>query len=201
MPDTPRYARRQVVEIIQSVIGKMESEKTASRDVYLHLAELAGIIDSLKKNISSVNPGHVKNSHIPDATDELGAVVTATAEATNKIMNVCEDIQEIAATLDAAPQEAINNKTMEIFEACSFQDITGQRIKNVVSTLQIIEEKIDRIMESLGEAVGLHVGDDKYEKTVSVDDDKSLMNGPQMPDKAITQADIDKLLADFDTKS
>ncbi len=197
MPNSEKYGRGQVIEIINSVIGKIDNTN-ANRELFLHIAELAEIIDSLKRDISSQNPEHVKNSHIPDAADELGAVVKATAEATNKIMSVCEEIQEIAGTLDAEPQQAINNKTMEIFEACSFQDITGQRIRNVVTTLRVIEEKIEKIMDTLGDKVGLKVNNGHYQKVVSVDDDKSLLNGPQLPDKAITQDDIDKILAQFD---
>jgi chemotaxis protein CheZ len=198
MPDTPRYARGQVIEIINSVIEKVDADKSVTREVFLHLAELAQIIDSLKKDISSVQPGHVKNSHIPDATDELGAVVTATADATNKIMSICEEIETITETVDGQPGEDIRNKITQIYEACGFQDITGQRIRNVVSTLQVIEHKIDTIMTTLNETVGLKLSDDKYEKVVSINDDKSLLNGPQMPDKAVTQDDIDKLLAEFD---
>ncbi len=198
MPNTPRYGRGQVIEIINSVVEKIDSGTGSRRDVFLHLAELAQIIDSLKKDISSHKPEHVKNSHIPDATDELGEVVTATEEATNKIMSLCEDIQGLAEKAEPAIYQAINDKTNEIFEACSFQDITGQRIKNVVTTLRVIEDKIDKIMETLGDTVGLKTTEGKFEKVVSVDDEKSLLNGPQMADKAITQADIDKLLAEFD---
>ncbi len=200
MPNTPQYARGQVVEIINSVINKMDTGKDATREVFLHLSELAQIIDSLKQNISSVQPGHVKNSHIPDATDELGAVVTATAEATNRIMSVCEEIEEIAGNVPAPSGDEIQAKVTQIYEACSFQDITGQRIRNVVATLQIIEQKIDKIMDTLSDTVGLKLSDEKYEKVISVDDEKSLLNGPQMPDKAVTQDDIDKLLAEFDNK-
>jgi len=87
---------------------------------------------------------------------------------------------------------------MQIFEACSFQDITGQRIKKVISTLAVIEEKIDRIMDTLGDKVGVKVSEEKLEKVISVEDDKSLLNGPQLAGKAISQDDIDKLLAEFD---
>jgi chemotaxis protein CheZ len=197
MPNTPQYGRGQVIEIINSVINKMDAN-SQSREVYTHIAELAQIIDSLKKDINSYNPEHVKNSHIPDATDELDAVVTATAEATNKIMSVCEEIEDIAATVGGDIQDKITGKTIQIYEACSFQDITGQRIRNVVGTLRVIENKLDQIMGTLGEKVGLKIADGKYEKSVSVDDDKSLLNGPQLPEKAVTQDDIDKLLAEFD---
>jgi chemotaxis protein CheZ len=198
MPNTSQYARGQVIEIINSVLNKMDADKAASRDVYVHLAELVQIIDSLKKDISSAKPGHVTNSHIPDATDELGAVVTATAEATNKIMSVCEEIEVIAEGVEGPAAADIRGRITQIYEACGFQDITGQRIRNVVATLQLIEDKIGLIMNSLVETLGISVSEERLEKSVSVDDAKSLLNGPQLPEKAITQDDIDKLLAEFD---
>lgn len=197
MGNTQKYGRGQVIEIINSVVNKMDSGNDR-REVFVHLAELARIIDTLKKDISFHKPEHVINSHIPDAADELDAVVTATEEATNKIMSACEEIQGAVYDADAAIQQKVNDRVMDIFEACSFQDITGQRIRKVVSTLAIIEEKIDNIMGKLGETVGISLTDEKAEKAISVDDEKSLLNGPQMADKAISQADIDKLLAEFD---
>jgi chemotaxis protein CheZ len=195
--DTPRYARRQVMEIISSVLSKVDGQD-ASREVYMHLAELADIIDSLKKDISAASPHHVKNSHIPDATDELDAVVTATAEATNKIMTVCEEIENIAQDLPAEKRDAFSAQVTQIYEACSFQDITGQRIKNVVATLQVIESKVDGIMSVLRDKVGLKMADGKVEKIVSANDDKSLLNGPQLEGKGVSQEEIDRLLAEFD---
>jgi chemotaxis regulatin CheY-phosphate phosphatase CheZ len=68
----------------------------------------------------------------------------------------------------------------------------------VVATLQVIEGKIGLIMNSLIETLGIEVSEERLEKSVSVDEANSLLNGPQLPDKAISQADIDKLLAEFD---
>ncbi len=199
MSNTQKYGRGQVIDIINSVITKIDNTNE-NRALFLHIAELAEIIDSLKRDISSQNPEHVKNSHIPDAADELGAVVTATAEATNKIMGLCEEIEDIAAAQDEKTRDQLVGRVGQIYEACSFQDITGQRIRNVVSTLRVIETKIDSIMNTLGDKVGLKASDGHYEKVISIHDDKSLLNGPQMPDKAITQDDIDRLLAEFDGK-
>ena len=200
MPNTPKYGRGQVIEIINSVITKMDTGTGNRRDIFKDIAELAQIIDSLKKDIAMTRPEHVKNSHIPDATDELDAVVEATAAATNTIMNLCEEIDAIGATLDEGKKNELANKTSQIYEACSFQDVTGQRIRNVMKTLRVIEEKIDNILGTLGDKVGLKVSDSKFEKVVSIDDEKSLMSGPQMADKAISQEEIDRLLAEFDTK-
>lgn len=196
MPNNQKYGRGQVLEIINSVITKIDGGD--KRDVYQDIAELAQIIDSLKKEIAASTPEHVGNSHIPDAKDELDAVVSATADATNKIMGICEEIETIADGVDEASKEKLTGKVTEIYEACTFQDITGQRIKNVITTLRLIEEKVEKIMQTLGDKVGLKPGETQYTKSVSVNDEKSLLNGPQMADKAISQDDIDKLLAEFD---
>ena len=192
------YGRGQVIEIINSVINKMDEVNHDKRDIYLHIAELAQTIDSLRKEIALSSPHHVKNEHIPEATDELDAVIAATADATNTIMSVCEEMQNLAGTLDGAENDKLNNLVTQIYEACTFQDITGQRIRKVVTTLRSIEDKVDTIMATLDEKVGPVKQGEFEERVVSVDDEKSLLNGPQMADKAITQEDIDKLLAEFD---
>jgi chemotaxis protein CheZ len=197
MSDSHQYGRGQVIDIINSVITKIDSN-VAQREIYAQIADLAQIIDDLKKQIASYDPQHVKNSHIPDATDELDEVVNATATATNIIMGLCEEIEQLANALDGQKGDDITAKVTQIYEACTFQDITGQRIKNVVTTLRTIEQKVDNIMKTLSDKVGLVTGDARLSKAISVDDEKSLLNGPQMADKAISQDDIDKLLAEFD---
>ncbi len=197
MSDSHQYGRGQVIDIINSVITKIDSN-VAQREIYAQIADLAQIIDDLKKQIASYDPQHVKNSHIPDATDELDEVVNATATATNTIMGLCEEIEQLANGLEGQKGDDITAKVTQIYEACTFQDITGQRIKNVVTTLRTIEQKVDNIMKTLSDKVGLVTGDARLSKAISVDDEKSLLNGPQMADKAISQDDIDKLLAEFD---
>jgi chemotaxis protein CheZ len=192
------YGRGQVIEIIHSVINKMDEPVDDRRAIYVHMAELAETIDSLRKDIARTSPHHVKNSHVPDATDELDAVIVATAEATNAIMGVCEGMEALAASLSDEQQGQLTALVTQIYEACTFQDVTGQRIRKVVTTLRSIEEKVDNIMATLDEKVGLMKQEDTLERIVSVDDEQSLLNGPQMAGKAISQDDIDKLLAEFD---
>ena len=84
---------------------------------------------------------------------------------------------------------------MRIYEACSFQDITGQRITKVVNTLKTIEAKVTLIIDTFG----MHHWQDIAPsiKTDTQKPDAHLLNGPQMPAAAMAQADIDALLADF----
>jgi chemotaxis protein CheZ len=87
-----------------------------------------------------------------------------------------------------------------VYEACSFQDITGQRITKVVATLQAIERKVahitavfgrDHFMPRASEAANAGA----IEGTIAA---ASLLNGPQLPAAAMDQSTIDALLASFD---
>ncbi|MCB1530661.1 MAG: protein phosphatase CheZ [Rhodospirillales bacterium] len=188
------YERGQVVKIIHSVIDKMESSG-ASVDLFQQIRDLAEAINKLKTDISHGGADHLKNKEIPEATDELDAVVKATAEATNTIMSACEEIEKIS---EKAGIEGIGDQIGKIYEACSFQDITGQRITKVVDTFKIVDSKVAHIMEALNEQVGPIASIAAKEPNVDPNDDRRLLNGPQMPEKAVSQADIDKILAEFD---
>ncbi len=199
MSENKAYGRGQVLEIINSVITKMDESTHENREVYLHIAELAETIAKLKKEIADSRPDHVKSAHLPGAKEELDAIVEATATATNAIMTTCEDMGTLAQTLETEKQDKLNALVTQIFEACTFQDITGQRIRKVFSVLVEIEGKIDSIMATLDDTVGpLRMTGDYEEVQARVDDEKSLLHGPQMADKAISQEEIDKLLASFD---
>ncbi len=188
-----QYRREEVVSIINSVIQKVEAAETVSREsLFQELQSLHKIIAELRSEIS-VSPGEILEKHIPSATDELDAIVGATAEATGTIMDSCEAIDSIVSSADPAMQEKVTEQITKIYEACSFQDITGQRITKVVKTLKLIDEKVDKILV----AFGPHEKE-KFEQAEKETTEASLLNGPQMPDQAISQDDIDKLLEQFD---
>lgn len=194
------YDREQVVQIINSVVSKIENvggEATAT-GIFQELKGLQRIIDEARNEIGLTRPKDIQDKHIPTATDELDAVVEATAEGAGTIMDSCDVIQEKAVEVGGDAGEAIGNEVIKIFEACSFQDITGQRITKVVTTLKTIEDKVQKLVDVLGEKLPIehHEGPDPEEEEKTIEE--KLLNGPQMPDKAITQDDIDKLLEDFD---
>ena len=71
------------------------------------------------------------------ATEELDNVVEATEQATSEILQAAEEIQEVAWTLREKGAEAelcdtLDQRATDIYTACSFQDITGQRTAKVV---------------------------------------------------------------------
>ncbi|MCB1531623.1 MAG: protein phosphatase CheZ [Alphaproteobacteria bacterium] len=196
------YEKDQVIKIINSVIAKVEqAEETSRESIFRELKDLQDIIEKARSEIGAARPNDINDKHIPTATDELDAVVESTAEATGKIMDSCDVIQEKAESVGGQPSDDIVAEVMKIYEACSFQDITGQRITKVVGTLKEIEGKVGALVKVLSQNMpGLHdaSNDEGEDQASAASDDSALLNGPQMPDKAITQDDIDALLAEFD---
>jgi chemotaxis protein CheZ len=186
--------RDKLVKIIGTMLDKVEQASSHTREsMYNELVELKRVIEESKQEITIARPGDIKRKDIPTATDELDAVIAATAQATAEIMDSCDAIQNAAGEIGGEGADKINAEVMKIFESCSFQDITGQRIKKVVTTLRSIEERVERLISLLGDRAGNITGDDDTRVG-----DARLLNGPQLPDKAVSQDDIDKLLAEFD---
>ncbi len=187
-----QYDRSKVVTIVNSVIAKMADSTDANQEAVIK--ELRGVLDviqAFRQDIAGLRPQDLTAKHVPGATDELDAVVTATKQATDTIMSSCEVMEKAAAGKADPLAQTVSDEVTKIYEACSFQDVTGQRIKKVVGVLGEIQSKVEHLLEIVGH------NDD----TVSQDTrtgDARLLNGPQMPANAMSQEDIDKLLASFD---
>ncbi len=186
--------KKRIVGIISSVIDKVgENQQVSLNSILTELHELLLVIEETRSELGQARPGDIMGKHIPGATDELDAIIGATSEATGTIMDSCEVIQENATAAGGENGDAINAEVMKIYEACSFQDITGQRVSKVVKTFSDIEEKINKLVSVLGIKES-DVGDDDDGRV----GDEKLLNGPQMASEAISQDDIDKLLAELD---
>jgi chemotaxis protein CheZ len=144
---------------------------------------------------------------LPKATDELDTIVQATAEATKRIMDAAEKVSGVASELSDPQASDLMNAVTSIYEACSFQDITGQRIAKVVTTLKVIVQRIERMVASLnGKPVeadgadqvpnGWVTGQSAQAGIDALFGDASkdlLLHGPAAKGQGTSQADIDAL--------
>ncbi len=129
---------------------------------------------------------------LSQASDELEEIVHETAKATNSIMSVAEDIEDLARHADDSVASALQNAATRIYEACAFQDITGQRITKIVRAVQHIDQKI-RLLAGL---CGMEAMADGPIDTSNFDarhGDEKLLNGPQLATSAQSQDEIDRL--------
>lgn len=206
--------RPEAAEIVASVLRSMEGDVSAvDLKLYAELEALARFIQHARREIASIR-GAEAGGPIPAATDELDAVVGATEDATNRIMDCCDVVQGVAGRVDPESGAVLTDAVTRIYEACNFQDVTGQRISKVVRTLKHIEGKIETLVETLGEDVFRGRGPDAYPDAHpdsqarragprpaggapggAADDDLRLLNGPQLPGAGIDQSEIDRILA------
>jgi len=187
-----------VAEIVRAVLTTMRGDLTAPETSLLHeIEELGQVIANAKAEIEALRVEDIGSSHIPSATDELDAIVAHTAMATEAILETCETLDGIGEHLDPAYAAKLQDATTRIYEACSFQDITGQRITKVVQTLKQIENKVTQIVTAFGIGAGVPRGADAS-GMAAMEIETALLNGPQLPSLAMDQSDIDRLLASFD---
>lgn len=173
----------------------LEAEKLRSE-----LQQLSDAIQRTKEEIVSLRRAPRGDDKIGGASEALRAVVQDTEQATDGIIEAAEAIEELggrlaAQTDDPATREltdALGDHVTQIFEACNFQDITGQRITRVVQTMEFIDERVARMMEIWGgDAAFADATPAAPEETAPVGE---ILDGPSAaPDQKISQEDIDKL--------
>lgn len=199
----PRAEASDIAAAVESIMATVEGDLSAvNLKLYAEIEALSRYIESAKTEIAELRPQDIRDQHLPTATDELEAIVGATERATNQILEAVETIENVAGRIDDDNSGKITEAVTKVYEACNFQDITGQRITKVVKALQQIENKVDALLDAFGEEVARERAKRKEQKQsepVSQEEaDKALMNGPSSPEEAVSQEDIDALLASFD---
>ena len=112
--------------------------------VIAELIEIADYIAHLREEIGALRANEMSRDRIPMAHEELGSVVQATAGATNTIMEAAEAM--LGLPDGPGYRDAVEERINTIFEACAFQDITGQRIAKVVESLRLFEQRLARFV-------------------------------------------------------
>lgn len=165
-----------------SAAFEMEAERQA----------LLRYVIAARKAIAELRPNEIRTQKLPSAMNEIGMIVETTESAANQIMQAVEEI--LALSGDVAPidyRASVEEKCLSVMEACSFQDLTGQRITKVVETLLTIEDKLAALAEVLGEAA-----EEAASEAPEPEGDAVLLNGPAMPGEGVDQDEIDRLFAD-----
>jgi chemotaxis protein CheZ len=160
-------------------------------------------INRTKREIAVLHGKSFDGQEMAKVNGELGAVVGGTEQATQQILEAAEAIDQAATALTkvASPEqqqllaEDIQERVVAIFEACNFQDLTGQRISKVMNTMKFIEQHINAMMDIWGgvDAIKAHAPSiiDTREG------DARLLNGPRL-DGDVGHASQDDIDAMFD---
>lgn len=167
------------------------------------LVGLFGHLNKLRKELATLHGGEEHN--FESMAETLDDIVQNTENASNTILESMEAIDEMVGTLRAGGDpkvieacDRINDRVNQVFEACSFQDLTGQRITRLVKGLTFIEERINAMIRVWGRDEISKVIDEVKQDQQDKSADEKLLHGPQSETKAMHQGDIDKLFSQDD---
>lgn len=171
------------------------SASEADQHMHAEIGKMAKYIAETKKEIFSMSTNDQDEQVIEDASQHLEEVVKATEKATNTIMDAADVIQGSTGGIGGDKEKKIMEATNRIYDACNFQDITGQRITRVIKLLANIDDRIEKLNKMFGDVGGVIEKSGPRAMT-----DKDLLNGPQLAGKASSQEDIDALFASLSGK-
>lgn len=152
--------------------------------------------DSLKSFKEAIDPRlkEMTSVEMPNAIDRLQFVIDKTEEAANKTMGIVEKyilrMDELSSHIRniKEPEESVTflknfkndleDDLTEILTTQSFQDITGQVIKKVISLVSDIEGELVKLIATFG---------------VKVEDGKKV----ELISEKVSQEDVDDLLKEF----
>ena len=197
MPDGTPAEDERIEAAVRAVLVSMAGDLTVKEAALLaELEALGRTIARAKAEIAQLSVDDITGAHIPSATDELDAIVDHTAQATNEILDCCEVLERLQGEVPEAAAATLQGAVTRIYEACSFQDITGQRISKVVAALKAIEARVEAaVANASGRAAPAPLA---AQPAPARTEGEELANGPQLPGGATSQAEIDRLLASFD---
>lgn len=179
-----------------------KKELADARHLREELNEISRSITETKREIATLHHTNFGEGTEVKVANELDAVVLATESATDAILTAAEtidaDARDLAAKLSGSEHEDlvldIQEQTVKIFEACNFQDLTGQRVHKVLDTMKFIEIHIDKMISIWGGLENfLDISPDSLNKKIG---DEALLSGPGLEDDGAirsSQDDIDSL--------
>ena len=162
-------------ELFSTVDGVSEKLTTIEQFIARRFDEISMEINATSQQVDMAEEGIIKRfaeileilkavSYSGDGTTaanagvELDAVVEMTEQAANRILDAADRLSgRIEESKKAGENgthlqafEEMSQDVEEIFMACSFQDITGQRIRQTLENLKTIEDRLGTALEKMG---------------------------------------------------
>lgn len=185
----------------QKVVETCQRDLQEAQKIKGELEKIHNAIAETKREIATLHDAGREDLKVSRMTGELGAIVEGTELATETILQAAEEIDGKATNLIAILRQQgnkddacdIQEQVVKIFEACNFQDLTGQRITKVVNAFLFIEERVDSMMEIWGGIEGFR-DVEKVDLPMRTDHEE-LLNGPALEadEDVASQDDIDAL--------
>ncbi|HCQ70584.1 MAG: hypothetical protein CL570_05770 [Alphaproteobacteria bacterium] len=144
-----RFVSRRFDEISMEINATSQQVDMAEEGIINKFSDILEVLKAISFSGDGKTPAN--------AGVELDAVVDITEDATNRILDAASRSSELISSTDwtneAERQQKLDDISLamdEITIACSFQDITGQRIRTTLENLREIEDRLNNALEKMG---------------------------------------------------
>jgi hypothetical protein len=153
-----RHADTQVLLTSLSRIEKsiaLRETSSAMDEFRTDIIEMADVIARSRQEIASLQPESGSAGPLGEASDHLENIAFQTEAATSAILAAAESIQETAWTLRETGADERHCTTLDdlatvIYTSCSSQDVTFQRTRKIISTLNFLETRLTALADICG---------------------------------------------------
>ncbi len=196
-------------DLVHTMEGLLTIPSLSSGTIRTEIERMLGSIHAVREASRTLALDSHRERELAEVTDTLELIVTSTEEATDSILDATEAIQSLMAESTDPQKDAILDCCMRIMEACNFQDLTGQRVQKLLATFTFIESRLNQLKRFLEDgtlptplaetfqepSTSSSVSSSSHNPARAQEEAAGLLNGPQTPDSAPSQADIDALFS------
>jgi len=180
-------------------------DSEVAREVRVEIARMVRQIAKVKNEIATIKHPGAEGDILESANLQLENIIASTENATNAIMAATDEIEEMVKRARVlmpndyemgALLEDVSGRLITIIEACSFQDLTGQRIMKVVQTLRFIEQRLLSMIDIWGFDAFRELPIEEQpatDESGNAIDPGEVLEGPAMEGQGLSQDDIDAL--------
>jgi chemotaxis protein CheZ len=220
----PTQVEPQLVEALLTALNSQQTEQASAlldeitqiRASELY-AQLTHLTQNLHKTLDDLNHDDsllIQTKHdIPDATERLQYVISATEEASNKTLNSTENALSALDSLEESLKSLltddqawsiktsinqIQNELTQIMLAQSFQDLTGQVLNRVILIISSLEQSLVDLISRSGhdyDAIPMRIESLEAQQTNQAKGIGPNVTAASKRDSAGSQDDVDDLLS------
>ncbi len=155
--------------------------------------DMSGLNRTLQKELEGKSFPDIREKYVPFIVNQLLAIQDLVDQAAETLLTSVESIQTLAMQLDPHRRDAVLVLVTRLFEACSFQDITGQRIQKIIDAMAHIEGLVDAVRYISGERNQKEAFEAYKQKLRRDAPESTRLTGPQAHTSDALQKEINKL--------
>lgn len=127
-------------------------DRAIVEELHLQVAELSAAIELTRQEIRELGTQQAQDGGFKPGSDEVNDISVHTEQAVSEILRAAEAMQASAWAAredgtDSDICDRLDRCAIDIYTACTFQELTGQRIRKLVSLLKFTEERVEAMIQ------------------------------------------------------